>query len=80
MSQTDPGQKLRDRSSQTSGTSYPGMLRLTPNWRLIKYLFNPLLSANRIFETGDNIVTVSGVFLAVIVITLVFFGIRKLYI
>lgn len=55
-------------------------LHLTLNWGLTKYFFNPLLTADRIFEIADDKITISGLLLAIIILGLLFFGIRQLWI
>lgn len=55
-------------------------LTLIPNALLIKYLGNPLLSADRILRAGKDMITVHGFLLIIIVAVLLIYGIRKLHI
>lgn len=54
-------------------------MALNPNNELIKYIFNPLLSADRIFIIGKGWITVEGFFWAAVIAGLLIFGIRQLY-
>lgn len=67
-------------SSATKTTNLQSMLRVVNekySSKLAKYLFNPFASAHRIFATGDEKTTLSGILLTAIFLTIIFWGLYR---